>query len=387
MLIGIPKEIKNHEYRVGATPSGVKALTSAGHEVWVENGAGTRIGFDDNQYIAAGARIVPSPKEVYETDMIIKVKEPQPSEFPLMHEGQIFFGYLHLSPAPELTAALLERKIIGIAYETVTDAHGALPLLIPMSEVAGRLSVQAGARALEMSQGGSGTLLGGVPGVSPGKVLIIGGGTVGVNAAKMAMGLGADVTILDVSAARLRYLDDVFGPRLKTGYFNPHTLEDYTRHADLVVGAILIPGKLAPRVITRRILAGMKPGSVLADVSIDQGGVAETSRATTHSEPTYIEEGVVHYCVANMPGAVAKTSTLALTQVTLPYALQLANLGYRQALLENPGLRDGLNLYLGQVTYPAVAQDLGYEYVSPTEVLSTPTGVSLSIQERAATAA
>ncbi|MHB9117513.1 MAG: alanine dehydrogenase [Burkholderiales bacterium] len=371
MRIGIPKEIKDHEFRAGATPSGVKALAAAGHEVWVETNAGMRIGFGDELYREAGARIAATAAEVYGAEMIIKVKEPQPSEYPLLREGQILFGYLHLSPVPELAAALLQRKIVGIAYETVGDAQGGLPLLIPMSEVAGRLAVQAGARSLEMACGGNGTLLGGVPGVAPAKVLVIGGGTVGSNAAKMAVGLGADVTILDVNPARLRYLDDIFGARIKTRYFDADTLDELSREADLAIGAILIPGKLAPRLLTRPMIAAMKPGSVLVDVSIDQGGIAETSRATTHSSPTYVEEGVVHYCVANMPAAAARTATLALTQVTLPYALQLAGLGYRQALAENAHLREGLNLHLGHVTHPAVAQDLGYEYVSPQQALAT----------------
>jgi alanine dehydrogenase len=359
MRIGIPKEIKDHEYRVGATPAGVSALKARGHHVLVEAGAGARIGFSDAMYEAAGAMIA-GRNEVYGSDMVVKVKEPQSSEVALLREGQILFCYLHLAPEPELTRGLLNRKIIGIAYETVTDAQGSLPLLIPMSEVAGRLSVQAGAAALQIANGGSGVLLGGVPGVAPAKVVIIGGGITGINAAKMALGLGAEVTVLDINPARLRYLDDVFGMRLKTRYSEPAVIAELTREADLVIGAVLIPGKRAPRLLTRDMVKAMKPGSALVDIAIDQGGCAETSRPTTHTKPTYVEEGVVHYCVTNMPGATARTSTLALTQVTLPLALELADKGWSQALQDNPGLRDGLNVFRGQVTHPAVAADLGY---------------------------
>jgi len=367
--IGIPKEIKNHEYRVGATPAGVRALVSAGHEVWVEHDAGARIGFDDAQYGAAGARIVADADAVYECPMVVKVKEPQAQEIALMHEGQLLFTYLHLAPDPEQTAALLERKVIGIAYETVTDAHGRLPLLTPMSEVAGRLAVQAGATSLQLANGGSGVLLGGVPGVAPARVVVLGGGVVGTNAARMAMGLGADVTILDNSLDRLRYLDDVFGPTLKTRYADPQSVEELCIAADLVIGAVLIPGKHAPRLITRETVSRMRPGSVLVDVAIDQGGCAETSRATTHSDPTYVVDDVVHYCVANMPGACARTSTLALTNATLPYALELAGKGVEAALADNPGLRSGLNVCLGEVTNPHVAEGLGYPYRPPEAAL------------------
>ncbi len=369
MLIGIPKEIKDHEFRVGATPSGVRALVAAGHAVRVESGAGARIGFGDDLYRAVGAEIVPGPAEVYEAEMILKVKEPQPGEFPLLREGQILFGYLHLAPAPELAAALLARKVVGIAYETVTDSQGATVLLTPMSEVAGRLAAQAGASALQMISGGNGTLLGGVPGVPPARVVVLGGGTVGTNAAKMAIGLGADVTLLDISHARLRRLDDVFGSRLKTCYSEPQAIEEFTRAADLVIGAIYLPGKRAPKLLSRATVAAMAPGSVLVDVAIDQGGCAETSRPTSHSAPTYIEHGVVHYCVTNMPAACARTSTLALTQATLPYALRIAAKGYRQALTDDRGLRDGLNLCLGQITHPAVAQDLDRAFVPPDQAL------------------
>ena len=359
MRIGVPKEIKDHEYRVGVTPAGVSALKSHGHEVLVEAGAGVRIGFSDAMYETAGAMLT-GRSEVYGCDMIIKVKEPQPSEVELLREGQLLFCYLHLAPEPELTRGLLEKKVVGIAYETVTDALGTLPLLTPMSEVAGRLSVQAGATALQIANGGSGVLLGGVPGVAPGKVVILGGGVSGINAAKMAVGLGADVTILDINLARLRYLDDVFGSRVKTRYSEPAGIAELVHEADLVIGAVLIPGKRAPQLLTRDMIQSMKPGSAFVDIAIDQGGCAETSRPTSHSVPTYVEHGVVHYCVTNMPGATARTSTLALTQATLPLALELANKGYARALLDNPGLQDGLNVFRGQVTHPAVAADLGY---------------------------
>jgi alanine dehydrogenase len=301
--------------------------------------------------------------------MVIKVKEPQPSEFPLLWEGQVLFTYLHLAPDPQQTAALVERKIIGIAYETVTDQRGHLPLLVPMSEVAGRLAIQAGANALHMINGGRGVLLGGVPGVSPGRVVILGGGIVGTQAARMALGLGADVTLLDVNLERLRELDDLFGPALKTRYSDSYTIGELVKEADLLVGAVLIPGKQAPKLITRDHIKTMKQGAVLVDVAIDQGGCAETSRPTTHSDPTYIVDNVVHYCVANMPGAVAHTSTWALTHATLPYALQLANKGYRQALADHAGLRDGLNVCLGKITNQNVADDLGYTYTPAEQAL------------------
>lgn len=370
MLIGVPKEIKDHEFRVGITPAGVKALVAAGHEVTVETGAGARIGFTDEMYRAVGARIAASAAEAYACPMVVKVKEPQPVEIPLLREGQVLFTYLHLAADAELTNRLLERKIVGIAYETVTDPQGGLPLLTPMSEVAGRIAIQAGANALQMINGGSGVLLGGVPGVSPGKVAILGGGTVGANAAKMALGLGAEVTLLDISLPRLRYLDDVFGARLKTRYAEAHAIEELVPEADLVVGAVLVPGKKAPRLLTRETVRRMKPGSVLVDVAIDQGGCSETSRPTSHSEPTYIEEGVVHYCVTNMPAACARTATQALTAATLPHVLQLAGKGWQEALRENPGLRAGLNLHLGRVTHPNVAADLGHPYVTPDTVLT-----------------
>jgi alanine dehydrogenase len=370
MLIGIPKETKDHEYRIGVTPAGVKTLTNAGHQVRVETGAAEKIGYSDTAYRAAGAEIVAGPAQVYAAELIIKVKEPQLSELPLLQAGQTLFCYLHLAANAELTRALLERQIVGIAYETVTDAQGGTPLLMPMSEVAGRLSIQAGARCLEMAGGGNGTLLSGVPGVLPAKVLILGGGAVGSNAARMAIGLGADVTLLDISHARLRHLEEVFGARLKTCYSDAHALEELIPATALVIGAIYLPGKRAAKLISRAHIASMQPGSALVDVAIDQGGCAETSRPTSHSHPTYIEEGVVHYCVTNMPAACARTSTQALTQVTLPYALRLANQGWRQALSDDIHLRNGLNVCLGKVTYPAIATDLGYD-LAPAEQVVT----------------
>jgi alanine dehydrogenase len=305
MRIGIPKEIKDHEYRVGVTPAGVAALTASGHHMLVEAGAGARIGFSDVMYEAAGAMIT-GRNEVYASNMVVKVKEPQPSEVALLREGQILFCYLHLAAEPDLARGLLDRKVTGIAYETVTDAQNNLPLLTPMSEVAGRLAVQVGAAALQIVSGGSGVLLGGVPGVTPGKVLILGGGVSGINAAKMALGLGAEVTVLDINPARLRYLDDVFGMRLRTCYSVPAAIAELSREADLVIGAVLVPGKRAPRLLTRDMIKAMKPGSAMVDIAIDQGGCAETSRPTTHTDPIYIEHGVVHYCVTNMPSATAR---------------------------------------------------------------------------------
>ncbi|MBZ0105870.1 MAG: alanine dehydrogenase [Sulfuricella denitrificans] len=362
MLIGVPKEIKDHEFRVGLTPTGVRALVAAGHEVKVESRAGASIGYADDRYAAAGAQIAAGAAEVFDCPMVIKVKEPQPAEIGLLREGQILFTYLHLAANAGLTRQLVERKIIGIAYETVTDAQGRLPLLTPMSEVAGRIAIQAGATSLQMNHGGSGVLLGGVPGVMPGKVVILGAGTVGTEAAKMALGLGADVTIVDINLSRLRYLDDIFGGRLKTCFSQTGAIEALVTDADLVIGSVLIPGKSAPKLISRVLLGKMRPGSVLVDVAIDQGGCAETSRPTTHSQPTYVESGVVHYCVTNMPAACARTSTQALTHATLPYALKIASLGYREALRQDAGLLNGLNLHQGQVTHPNVAVDLGYEY-------------------------
>lgn len=369
MKIGIPKEIKDHEFRVGATPAGVHALAATGHEVRIESNAGARIGFSDAQYQAAGATIVNTAAEIYACPLVVKVKEPQPAEIPLLHEGQVLFAYLHLAADRALTGQLLQRKIIGIAYETVTDAQGAMPLLAPMSEVAGRIAVQAGAAALQMINGGRGVLLGGVTGVPPGKVVVIGAGTAGTEAARMAMGLGADITILDLNMARLRHLDEVFGPRLKTRYSETHAIEELTAEADLVICAVLIPGKRAPKLLSRATIRNMQPGAVLVDIAIDQGGCAETSHPTTHSDPTYIEESVVHYCVTNMPAACARTATQALTNATLPYLMQLAQ-GYKPALRRDPGLLNGLQLHLGQVTCRNVADDLGYVHMPTEQVLS-----------------
>lgn len=370
MLIGIPKEIKNHEYRIGMTPSGVRELIANGHEVMVQRDGGTAIGLSNEQYESAGASIIDSAEEIFaRADMIIKVKEPQPNECRMLRPGQLLFTYLHLAPDPEQTRLLVESDCVAVAYETVTDANRGLPLLAPMSEVAGRMAIQAGAHALEKAQGGLGVLLGGVPGVAPAKVTVIGGGVVGVNAARMAIGLGADVTILDRSLPRLKELDALYGPQLKTLYSNTDSVEQAVVESDLVIGAVLIPGAAAPKLVTREMLGKMKDGSVLVDVAIDQGGCFETSKATTHQEPTYEVDGVIHYCVANMPGGVARTSTFALTNATLPFALALANKGYKQALQDDPHLRNGLNVHRGDVTYEAVARDLGYNYVSAEEAI------------------
>lgn len=369
MIIGIPKEIKNHEYRVGATPGMVRALVEAGHTVWVQKNAGLEIGFTDEMFQAAGAKIVFSPAEVYQAEMIIKVKEPQDSEFPLLRKGQILFCYLHLAPDPHQTKHLVQSKVVAIAYETVTDRQGRLPLLVPMSEIAGRISIQVGATTLQLNNGGKGLLLGGVPGVSPARVVVIGGGVVGTEAARMAMGLGADVTIIDKDLNRLRALDALFGPHLKTLYSTSLAIEESVSTADLVIGSVLIPGKTAPKLITRKMVSKMTPGSVICDVAIDQGGCSETSRPTTHAEPTYLVDEVVHYCVTNMPGACARTATLALTNATLDYALKIANKGYKKALLDDPHLAQGLNVCFGNITNESVATDLGYAYVSVEEAL------------------
>lgn len=369
MLIGIPKEIKDHEYRVGATPEMVRALVEAGHQVIVQKDAGTKIGFTDQQYQAAGAKIGNTAADIYRSEMIIKVKEPQKQEFALLHEGQVLFCYLHLAPDPEQTRQLVEKKVVAIAYETVTDAHGRLPLLIPMSEIAGRISIQVGATSLQMNHGGKGLLLGGVAGVSPARVVIIGGGVVGTEAARMAMGLGASVTIIDKDINRLRTLDALYGPNLKTLYSTSTSIEKEVIGADLVIGGVLIPGKTAPKLVTRAMIQKMAPGSVLVDVAIDQGGCTETSRPTTHTDPTYVVDGVVHYCVTNMPGACALTSTRALTNATMDYAIKIANQGYKRALKEHSGLRDGLNVCLGHITNEHVATDLNYQYVPALQML------------------
>ncbi len=370
MLIGVPKEIKNREYRVGLTPASVREFVANGHEVIVETQAGFEIGFSNSAYVAAGARIVDSAAEIFATaEMVVKVKEPQPEEFKQLREGQILYTYLHLAPDPVQTQGLIESGCYAIAYETVTDDRGGLPLLAPMSEVAGRLSIQAGAHALEMSQGGRGMLLGGVPGVAPARVAIIGGGVVGINAARMAVGLGADVTILDRSIQRMQQLDDIFRGRIKTVYSNCDNVEECILRSDLTVGAVLIPGAAAPKLVSREMVAKMMRGSVLVDVAIDQGGCFETSKATTHAEPTYVVDEVVHYCVANMPGAVARTSTLALNNATVPLGLQIANKGWQRALLENKHLRNGMNVAAGKVTYEAVADDQNLDFVPVEEIL------------------
>lgn len=370
MRVGCPREIKNNEYRVGLTPGSVREYVAHGHEVLVETGAGAGIGADDNAYRAAGATIARTAEEVFaRSDMIVKVKEPQPNEWVQLHEGQILYTYLHLAPDPEQTKGLLASGVTAIAYETVTDDRGGLPLLAPMSEVAGRLAIQAGATALQKPNGGRGVLLGGVPGVMPGKVAIIGGGVVGLNAAKMVTGLGADVTILDRSIPRLRQLDDIFNGRVHTRYSTVEALEEECFAADVVVGAVLIPGAAAPKLVSREMLSGMKKGSVLVDVAIDQGGCFETSHATTHADPTYEVDGIIHYCVANMPGAVPVTSAHALNNATLHYGLLLADKGLK-ALVDEPHLRNGLNVYKGRITNRAVAEALGYEVVEPKVVLA-----------------
>lgn len=370
MLIGVPKEIKNREYRVGLTPASVNELVANGHRVIVQNGAGHEVGFANDAYKAAGATLINSPDEIFASaDMIVKVKEPQPNECAMLRKGQILFTYLHLAPDIEQTQALLRCGAIGIAYETVTDARGGLPLLAPMSEVAGRVSVQAGAHALEMSQGGCGMLLGGVPGVAPAKVVIIGGGVVGTNAARMAVGMGADVTILDRSIARLQQLDDLFQGRITTLYSTRDAMQTQVTLADLVIGAVLIPGAAAPKLVTREMVGKMKQGAVMVDVAIDQGGCFETSRPTTHQNPTFVVDGVVHYCVANMPAGVARTATVALNNATLPHTLAIANQGWQRALLSNAYLLEGLNVCKGKVTCHAVAEAQNLNYTAAKKAM------------------
>jgi alanine dehydrogenase len=370
MIIGVPKEIKTDEYRVGLTPFSVHELILNGHEVIVEHNAGYGINFLDEHYVEAGAKIAANAADVFaKADMIVKVKEPQPSEFPLIREGQVLFTYLHLAPDPEQAHALIQSKCVAIAYETVTAFDGSLPLLAPMSQVAGRLSIQAGATYLEKPRGGCGILLGGVPGVYPGKVVVIGGGVVGTNAIRMAMGKEAHVTVIDQSLRRLQELDSQYGGRLNTVYSTRASIEEYVTAADLVIGAVLVPGKAAPKLVSRDLVSKMKPGSVMVDVAIDQGGCFETSRATTHANPTYVVDGVVHYCVANMPGAVPRTSTIALNNATLPFVLALANHGYKKALLANPHLLNGLNVAHGHITHEGVAADLQKSYVDPRQIL------------------
>lgn len=374
MIIGIPKEIKNNENRVSLIPAGTDTLTKAGHRVLVETQAGLGSGFTDQEYAHAGAEILTSAADVFQqADMIVKVKEPLPSEYDLFKDGQLLFTYLHLAPEPRLTDALLRKNVVGIAYETVQPADGSLPLLTPMSEVAGRMAVQIGAQFLEKPHGGKGILLAGVPGVPSAKVTITGGGVVGTNAAKMALGLGADVTLLDISAARLRALDDIFGSRLKTLISNSYNLIQAVAEADLLIGAVLIPGARAPKIVTEDMVKGMKPGSVIVDVAIDQGGSIETvDRVTTHTDPTYEKYGVIHYSVANMPGAVPRTSTLALTNVTLPYILKLANLGYAEAIRHDLALARGVNVLHGHLTYQAVAAALSLPFKPLQELTDVP---------------
>jgi len=371
MLIGVPKEIKNHEYRVGMTPTSVKEAVRHGHEVWVQADAGSGIGATDTDYTTAGAKIIATAAEIFgKADMIVKVKEPQAVERKMLRPGQILYTYLHLAPDPEQTKDLVASGAVCIAYETVTSPRGGLPLLAPMSQVAGRMFVQSGAHCLEKAQGGRGVLLGGVPGVAPAKVVILGGGVVGTNAAVVALGMGADVTILEKSTDRMEELVARFGTAIKTIYSTQGAVEDECAAADLVIGGVLIPGAAAPKLVTKAMLKDWKPGSVLVDVAIDQGGCAETSKATTHAEPTYVVDGVIHYCVANMPGGVARTSTYALNNVTLPFALAIANKGWKKALLDDAHLRNGLNVADGKVTYKAVADDLGYAYVPAEKLLA-----------------
>ncbi len=371
MIVGLPKEIKNHEYRVGLTPSSVRELTSRGHKVLVQHNAGSEIGLSDEQYVAAGALMVETAKEIFAlSDMIVKVKEPQPEECAMLREGQILYTYLHLAPDPGQTAALVKSGAICIAYETITGANGGLPLLAPMSEVAGRMAVQAGAAHLEKSKGGMGLLLGGVPGVAPGHIVIIGAGVVGTNAMQMAVGTGARVTVLDKSVDRLRQLDLVYGNRIATVYSNTASIEEAVLSADLVIGGVLVPGAAAPKLVTRDLISRMKKGAVVVDVAIDQGGCFETSHATTHAEPTFVVDGVVHYCVANMPGAVARTSTFALNNATIGHAVALASKGWQRALREDAHLKNGLNVCQGKVTYEAVSQALGYAYVKADTLLA-----------------
>jgi alanine dehydrogenase len=363
MKIGVPKEMKNNENRVAITPAGVMTLVKAGHEVYVEKGAGLGSGFSDEEYEKAGATIVSSAQEAWSAEMVMKVKEPLPQEYSYFREGLILFTYLHLAAEEALTKELMEKKVVGIAYETVQLPNGALPLLTPMSEVAGRMSVQVGAQFLEKPHGGKGILLGSVPGVRRGKVTIIGGGIAGTNAAKMAVGLGAEVTILDINPDRLRELDDLFGDHVTTLMSNPYNIAESVQQSDLVIGAVLIPGARAPKLVTEEMIRSMSPGSVLVDIAIDQGGIFETTdRVTTHDDPIYVKHGVVHYAVANMPGAVPRTSTFALTNVTIPYALQIANKGYREACLQNEALLKGMNTLNGYITYKAVAQAHGLPY-------------------------
>lgn len=369
MIIGLPKEIKNNEFRVGLTPGNVSDYVHAGHTVLVEHGAGEGAGFLDEEYAAAGAVMVADPKLAWNADMVVKVKEPIQCEYPYFHEDMILYTYLHLADNEPLTRALLEKRVKAIAYETIVGRNGGLPCLAPMSHIAGRLSVQEGAKYLEKTYGGRGVLLAGVPGVNKGNVVILGGGNVGTNACKMALGMGANVTVLDISLDRLGYLDDVFGKQITTLYASRGNILESIQNADLIVGAVLVPGAVAPKLILREDLKKMKPGAVIVDVAIDQGGNAETSRATTHDDPIYIVDGIVHYCVANMPGAVARTSTQALVNATLPYGLQIAAMGAEEACRKNAGLREGLNCYQGKCTYRSVAETFDLDYTDPIELI------------------
>jgi alanine dehydrogenase len=370
MLVGVPKEIKNQESRVGLTPASVKELTLRGHQVLVQHNAGAAIGLTDEMYVGSGATIVDSAEEIFaRAEMIVKVKEPQPQECAMLRPNQILYTYLHLAPDPEQTKALVASGAVCIAYETITGESGGLPLLAPMSEVAGRMSIQAGAAHLEKSKGGMGLLLGGVPGVAAGHVVIIGAGVVGTNALQIAVGMGARVTVLDKNVDRLRQLDLIYGNRIQTMFSNVHNLEDAVISADLVIGGVLVPGAAAPKLVTRSMVARMKPGSVVVDVAIDQGGCFETSRPTTHENPTFLVDNVVHYCVANMPGAVARTSTFALNNATIGHALALADKGWNKAMKANPHLKNGLNVCQGHVTYEAVAHALGYPHVPADSLL------------------
>ena len=372
MLIGVPKEVKNHEYRISISPRGVRELTHNGHQVLVEKKAGHAIGFDDAHYQAAGALIIETAEEVFErADMIVKVKEPQAQELSLLREGQILFTYLHLAANHRMADELMKSKCIAISYETVTADDGSLPLLAPMSEIAGRVSVQVGANCLEKANGGRGTLLGGVAGIEPGKVVVLGGGFVGTNAAIIAMGMGAEVTILDNSLNKIRELDTRFGSKIRVIYSTMDSIEEYISKADLVIGAVLSPGAAAPKVVTEGMIKKMQRGSVIVDVAIDQGGCFESSRPTTHDEPTFIYEDVVHYCVTNMPSAVARSSTKALENATLPYIMRLANEGYRTVLKEDKHFRNGLNIYRGRVAHEAVAKELNHPFVPASTFLGS----------------
>lgn len=371
MLIGVPKELKNHEYRVGLTPGSVRELIAHGHKVVMETQAGTTIGFSDDMYRKVGADIASSAAEVFGTaEMIVKVKEPQPQEYQLLRPGQILFTYLHLAPDPEQTKGIIDSGAIAIAYETVTDDFGGLPLLAPMSEVAGRMSIQAGAQHLQKSHGGMGILLGGVTGVQPGRVVIIGGGVVGTNAARMAIGLGAKVTVVDKNVRRLKEIDETYHSSIQTAFPTITVMEELIAKADLVIGAVLVAGGQAPKILTKQMLSLMKPGAVVLDVAIDQGGCFETSRPTSHAEPTYVVDGIIHYCVTNMPGAVPKTSTKALNNVTLPHIMNIAGYGVDEALRRDRHLCNGLNVYRGEVTHESVANDLGYRYHSSGKLLN-----------------